>query len=367
MSTTCLQRQAVHRCQSEGKPVGEWQHLVRTSITSPEELADCLGLDRKQLEQVSERFPLRVNAYYMNLIREEGDPIWRQVIPDVRELVDEGMTDSLAEEDDSPVPGITHRYPDRVLFYVSHMCAAYCRFCTRKRKVSDPCSVDAEQVRRGIEYIRQHPEIRDVLLSGGDPFMLSDDRIDHILRSVSQIPHVEMIRIGSRMPVTLPQRITPKLCSILKRYHPLYVNTHFNHPREVTPHSSRACQMLADAGIPLGNQSVLLRGVNDDPDTMTELVQKLLAIRVRPYYLYLMDLVQGAQHFRTSVQKGLDIIQALRGHTTGLAVPTLVIDAPGGGGKIPIAPETILSLNDDEIVLRNYDGKVYHYPSQPVD
>jgi lysine 2,3-aminomutase len=346
--------------------IGDWVQLVRDSTTTPEDLARILDVDLDEVRRVGRRFPLRINQYYLSLIRDKGDPIWRQVIPDIEELDPAGLDDPLAEERDSPVPGVAHRYPDRVLFYVSHECAAYCRFCTRKRKVSNPLSTGKDQWHRGLEYIRRHPEIRDVIVSGGDPFMLSDEKIDGILARLRAIPHVEIIRIGTRMPVTLPQRVTEELCSILKRYHPVYVNTHFNHPREVTEESARACGMLADAGIPLGNQSVLLKGVNDDPLTMRSLVQQLLAIRVRPYYIYQIDLTRGTQHFRTPVSKGLEIIQALRGHTSGMAVPTLVIDAPGGGGKIPIAPETIVSMNDNEVVLRNYLGRIYRYPAHPA-
>lgn len=356
---------AAHNSLS-AQSMNDWRQLLAESITSPQELADFdRDLDREELERLDERFAVRVNPYYLGLIRERGDPIWKQAIPDIRELEETGLDDPLDEEKDSPVPGLCHRYPDRVLFYVSNTCATYCRFCTRKRKVSDSSSTNMAQLRRGLEYIGRHPQIRDVVLSGGDPLILSDVAIEHILAAVRAIPHVEIIRIGTRMPVTLPQRITPELCAMLKRYHPLYVNTHFNHPREITAESARACALLADAGIPLGNQSVLLRGVNDDPETMRSLVHGLVAIRVKPYYIYQIDLIKGGRHFRTPVRKGLEIIEALRGHTSGLAVPTLVIDAPGGGGKIPIAPETIVSFDDEEIVVRNYKGDLYRYPSHP--
>jgi lysine 2,3-aminomutase len=347
-------------------PVRGWRRLLAESITSPRDLIDYRDdLDREELDRLSEQFALRVNPYYLGLIKDRGDPIWKQAIPDIRELEDSGMEDPLGEEKDSPVPGLTHRYPDRVLFYVSHTCAMYCRFCTRKRKVARSESVQKTQIEKGLEYIRRHTEIRDVVLSGGDPLMLSDAALERILRGVRAIPHVEIIRIGTRMPVTLPHRVTGDLCAMLKRYHPLFVNTHFNHPREITPESTRACTLMADAGIPLGNQSVLLRGVNDDVETMKKLVQGLLTIRVRPYYIYQIDLIKGGGHFQTSVQKGLEIIEALRGHTSGLAVPTLVIDAPGGGGKIPIAPESIVSFDDKEIVVRNFRGQQYRYPSHP--
>ena len=263
------------------------------------------------------------------------------------------------------MPNITHRYPDRVLFYVSYICPTYCRFCTRKRKVADPESIPKDAIELGLDYIRQHPEVRDVIISGGDPFMMTDSRIEYLLKNLRVIQHVEIIRIGSRVPVTLPQRITEELCDMLKKYHPLYLNTHFNHPREITPESKKACEMLADAGIPLGNQTVLLKGVNDKPEVMKELMQKLLTIRVKPYYIYQADLVMGTDHFRTSVQSGLDIIEAIRGHTSGLAVPHYVIDAPGGGGKIAVIPNPIISFDDNEIVLKNYEGNVYSYPSVP--
>jgi lysine 2,3-aminomutase len=344
----------------------DWRALLAASLTSPRDLAAALPeLDPRELQRLDRRFAVRVNPYYLSLIRSPGDPIWRQAIPDICELDEDGYEDPLGEEADSPVPGISHRYPDRVLFCVSSVCAMYCRFCTRKRKVSRKDALTDKDFQQGLAYIRDHPEIRDVLLSGGDPLMHGDARLESILAGVRAIPHVQIIRIGTRIPVTLPQRVTPELCAMLARYHPLYINTHFNHPREITPEAARACRLLADAGIPLGNQSVLLRKVNDDAVTMTRLVQGLLMIRVRPYYIYLMDLVRGGRHFRTSVRRGLEIIGALRGHTSGLAVPTLVIDAPGGGGKIPIAPETIVSLDEREVVLRNYKGDIYRYPSHP--
>lgn len=302
-------------------------------VTQPAQLAGLPGVDLAEVERVHDVFPLRISRHYLDLIEEPGDPIWLQAMPDIRELSDEGFADPLAEEADSPVPYLTHRYPDRVLLRVTDTCASYCRFCTRRWKIADPDPVPPEVIQTAIDYIRAHPEVRDVIVSGGDPLMLSDSRLEGILSDLRAIPHVEIIRIGTRVPVTLPERVTPELCDMLRRFHPLYVNTHFNHPREITPESARACGLLADAGIPLGNQSVLLKGVNDTPEVMTELVQKLLTIRVRPYYIYQADLVRGTDHFRTSVQTGLDIIRALRGHTSGLAVPHYVIDAPGGGGR----------------------------------
>ena len=258
------------------------------------------------------------------------------------------------KREDSEVANVTHRYPDRVLFYVNYMCPIYCRFCTRKRKVGAPDSIPDDNTERGLEYLREHPEVRDVIISGGDPLMLTDRKIDYIVGGIRSIEHIEIIRIGSRVPVTLPQRITPELCAILKKHHPFYINTHFNHPREITPETTKACGLLADAGIPLGNQAVLLKGVNDDPEVMVELMKKLLAIRVKPYYIYQADLVVGTDHFRTSIKKGLEIIAALRGHISGLGVPHYVVDAPGGGGKIALLPDPVVSFDDDEIRLRNY-------------
>jgi lysine 2,3-aminomutase len=280
----------------------------------------------------------------------------------VQELeIRDGIVDSLDEDANSPVPNITHRYPDRALFLVSPVCASYCRFCTRRRKVGDPEKIPMAQLESAFRYLEEHKEIRDVIMSGGDPLLLSDRRIDDICRRLRTIPHLEVLRIGSRVPCHLPERITPELCAILKKYHPFYINTHFNHPDELTPAAVQALGMLADAGIPLGCQTVLLKGVNDDVEVMKELMQKLLTARVRPYYIYMCDQVAGAEHFRTAVEKGLEIIKGLRGWTSGLAVPHFVIDAPGGGGKIPLLPEYVVKLTDKEVVLRNYAGKVYRY------
>jgi len=339
------------------------KHRAKYTISTPEDLAKVLDVDLDEVRQVHDEFPLRVNRYYLSLIQEKGDPIWRQAIPDAEELYSTGVEDPLGEEHDSPVSSITHRYPDRVLFYVSHVCAVYCRFCTRKRKVSDPQSISQDAIEQGLEYIREHSEIRDVIVSGGDPLMLTNEKLEAVLKPLKAIEHVEIIRIGTRVPVTFPRRITQDLCNMLKKYHPLFINTHFNHPREITPESTRACNMLADAGIPLGNQSVLLKGVNDDPDIMKELVQKLLSIRVKPYYIYQADLVAGTDHFRTSVEKGWEIMDALRGHTSGMAVPFFVIDGPDGAGKIAINPDPVISYDEEEILLRNYEGLICSYPT----
>ena len=341
----------------------DWRELLRASVRTPEALADIIGGDVDELRKVHAAFPLCINPYYLSLIRYPGDPIWRQAIPDARELTSTGMIDPLGEEKTSPVRCICHRYPDRVLLYVSARCAMFCRFCTRKRKVGDPQSVNWDDIQAGIDYIGQHEEVRDVVVSGGDPFLLEDSRLERILIALRAIPHVEIIRIGTRVPVTLPQRITRKLCDLLRRFHPLYINTHFNHSWEITPHSRWACTMLADAGIPLGNQTVLLKGVNDTPEVMKELMQKLLTLRVKPYYIYQADLVQGTDHFRTSVKQGLEIMAALRGYTSGLAVPHYVIDAPGGGGKIAVIPDPVVSRDENEICLRNFEGALFRYPA----
>jgi lysine 2,3-aminomutase len=281
----------------------------------------------------------------------------------------EELLDPVGEEHTMPVPGLVHRYPDRVLFLITDRCASYCRYCTRSRLVSNAQEYNFHpEYERGLRYIEEHPEVRDVLLSGGDPLLLSDRKLDHILGRLRAIKHVEFIRIGSRIPVFLPQRITPELCDVLKKHGPIWMSIHVNHPRECTAELGQACERLSFAGVPLGNQSVLLRGVNDDVEVMKDLVHRLLRMRVRPYYLYQCDLITGSAHFRADVRKGLEIIQALRGHTTGYAVPQYVIDAPGGGGKVPINPEYLERITDDEVVFRNYEGRRYTYPlrSHPV-
>ncbi|MBS7618454.1 KamA family radical SAM protein [Candidatus Bathyarchaeota archaeon] len=342
----------------------EWKRLLSECITHPKQLLSKFKIDIEPLEAVVAKYPMKISKYYFNLIEEFDDPIWKQCVPSPLELQDlYGVEDPLNEEVDSPIPGLVHRYPDRVLMCVSENCATYCRFCTRKRMVGKSTfNPSVDLYLKHIEYVRNNSSIRDVLLSGGDPLLLSDDKIEFLLKKLRAIPHVEILRIGSRVPCTFPQRITSKLCNMVKKYHPVYVNVHFNHPHEITEESERACGLLADAGIPLGNQSVLLKGVNDDPEVMKRLVQKLLKIRVRPYYLFQMDLVKGTYHFRTRVETGLKIIEALVGYTSGLAVPRYVIDAPGGGGKVPLQPNYIISMNGDRVVLRNYEGKIYIYP-----
>lgn len=340
-----------------------WQEMLRASVDSGKDLVDRFNFDKDLAEKLNTLFHIRINPYYLSLIRYPGDPIWLQCIPDAQELVpDDFPLDPLNEEADSPVPSITHRYPDRVLFLTTSQCSMYCRFCTRKRKVGDSGKISMKFIQSGLDYIAAHPEVRDVILSGGDPLMLTDVMLEKIVSGLRAIPHVEIIRLGTKMPCVLPQRITPKLCKMLKKYHPIYVNTHFNHPWECTTEAKRACEMLADAGIPVGNQSVLMKGVNDDPDVMLELMRKLLFMRVRPYYLYQADITKGANHFRTPVSVGLNIMDKLRGHTSGLAIPAYVIDAPGGGGKIPILPQYVLGRNGNNILLRNYKYDIYQYP-----
>ena len=343
-----------------------WQQILKQSVTTVEELVERFGeenIDRNEVARAVETFNLRITPAALSLIKEPGDPIWNQYVPSAAEnVVEDGIVDSLAEDEDSPVPNITHRYPDRVLFLVSPVCATYCRFCTRRRKVGDPEKIPLNEYEVGLAYIREHPEVRDVILSGGDPLLLSDRRIEYLLSKLRAIPHVEIIRIGSRVTSHLPERITPELCAIIKKHHPVFINVHFNHPDELTPAAVKALGMLADAGVPLGCQTVLLKGVNDDPAVMKRLMQALLKARVRPYYIYQADVVAGGEHFRTGIQKGLEIIQALRGWTSGMAVPHFVIDAPGGGGKIPLLPEYMQAIIEDEVILRNYAGKEYRYP-----
>ncbi len=322
---------------------------------------------REQMEETIRKFPMSSTPYYLSLIDTEdylNDPIFLQAVPSPKELVIEtcDLCDPLSEDQDSPVPLITHRYPDRVLFLVSNTCSMYCRHCTRKRRVGDIDSIPGKsEIIEAIEYIRNHPEIRDVLLSGGDPLMLPDEYLEWVLEELHSIPHVELIRIGSRMPVVLPYRVTETLASMLARFHPIWINTHFNHPKEFTEASRAALSRLADAGIPLGNQTVLLAGVNDCPRIMKRLIQKLVRNRVRPYYLYQCDLSEGLSHFRTPVAKGVEIIENLIGHTSGFAVPTYVIDAPGGGGKIPVMPNYLVSWSVHKVVLRNYEGVICTY------
>lgn len=350
----------------------DWRWQMRHCVRDLEVFERLLGIElspqqRDSFKRTVEKFPLSITPYYLSLIdvrNFEFDPVFKQSFPSPLELQVHkyDMADPLHEEHDSPVPGVTHRYPDRVLLLVSNTCAMYCRHCTRKRRVGDPESIpDRATIAAGIDYIRRTPAVRDVLLSGGDPFLLPDETLDWILSELRKIEHVEIIRIGTRTPVVLPYRITPALVEMLKKHHPLWINTHFNHPRELTNSSRTALRLLADAGIPLGNQSVLLAGVNDCPRIMRSLVQKLVYNRVRPYYLYQCDLSEGLSHFRTPVGKGIEILESLIGHTSGFCVPTYVIDAPGGGGKIPVMPNYLISWSTNKVVLRNYEGVITTY------
>ncbi|GMQ62155.1 lysine 2,3-aminomutase [Vallitalea maricola] len=350
----------------------DWKWQLKNRITTIEEVEKVLDCNfnedkKKVLKKTIEKFPLSITPYYLSLVDAsdyDNDPVFKQAFPQVKELevCRADIEDPLGEEDDSPIKGITHRYPDRVLFHVSNVCAMYCRHCTRKRKVGDkeynPMKEDYEA---GFKYIESHHEVRDVLLSGGDPFLLSNDLIDYLLERLSKIPHVELIRIGTRTPVVLPYRITEELVDVLSKYKNLWINTHFNHPKEITEEAIEALDKLAGCGIPLGNQSVLLANVNDCPRIMKKLVHKLTANRVRPYYLYQCDLSEGLEHFRTSIGRGIEIMESLRGHTSGLAVPTYVIDAPGGGGKIPVMPNYLMSWSTNKAILRNYEGVITTY------
>ncbi len=340
----------------------EWKQILRESLSTPKAIAGRFGIDLNDVEKIYNQFKVRINPYYASLIKGKDDPLYKQMVPNIAELdMSDGTADPLAEDEDSPVPGIVHRYPDRVLFLVSAICASYCRFCTRKRKVGNESKIKSADIASGIDYIKNHEEIRDVIISGGDPLMLNDDKLESILAKIREIPHIQILRIGSRVPCVLPQRVTQNLVDMIKKYHPVYMNLHFNHPDEITEESKRALNMLANAGIPLGSQTVLLKGVNDNSEVMKLLMQKLLMARVKPYYIYQADYVKGTLHFRTKVEKGLEIIRALRGFTSGLAVPHFVIDAPGGGGKIPLLPEYVLSISDDKVVMKNYEGKIFTY------
>jgi lysine 2,3-aminomutase len=353
----------------------EWQKLLSNSVVKVEDLPFIPDSEeyRERLRKVAEVFPIRINSYFLDQIKSADDPLWKQVVPTMQELDDffdeeeQLIADPLNEEGDMPVPELVHRYPDRVLLMLNNQCPIICRFCTRKRKIGFPGIVTRETLRQGIEYIRNHPEVRDVIMSGGDPLLVPDNELDRILGDLHAIPHLEIIRIGTRVPGTLPQRITAELCAILKKYSPLFFNIHFNHPSEITPEVEKALGMLADTGIPLGSQTVLLKGVNDDSTIMKELFQKLLKNRVKPYYLFQADMTLGSNHFRTMVQKGLDIIRDLQGHTSGMGVPAFVVDTPGGGGKVRLLPDSVVEFNDKEVLLRNYDGKVYRYPQPTSD
>lgn len=352
----------------------DWRWQMRNRVVSAADLDQWLVLtpaERNGVELSARKLSLGITPHFFSLIRKEDPrcPIRRQVIPSAEERVvgSEEMDDPVGEEADSPVPGLVHRYPDRVLLLVTDRCATYCRYCTRSRLVSGAGGHGFHpRFEQALDYLRKHTEVRDVLLSGGDPFLLSDEKLDHLLGALRKIPHLEFLRIGTRLPVVLPQRITAGLCEVLRRHHPLWVSIHANHPRELTREAYEALARLADTGVPLGSQTVLLAGINDHVETMRELVHKLLLCRVRPYYLYQSDLIRGSRHFRVPVGRALEIIEGLRGFTTGYAVPQLVIDAPGGGGKVPLNPEYVIYRDAERVVFRNYKGKVFEYPERPT-
>ena len=346
----------------------QWQtsHRIRT-LAQLETMIALSDEERDSFTNSAAALPLGITPYYMSLVSPDDplQPIRRSVIPTVHEtLRGTGEADDpLGEDAMSPVPGLVHRYPDRVLLLLSDFCSTYCRYCTRSRVVGHGAlHPSRSRLEKAFAYIEQTPTVRDVLLSGGDPLMLCDDKLAWILSRLRQIPHVEIVRIGTKVPAVLPQRITPQLVRMLRRYHPLWMSLHFTHPDEATPETHRACTMLADAGIPLGSQTVLLKGINDSVETMRALVHNLLKMRVRPYYLYQCDPISGSAHFRTPIAKGLEIIRGLRGFTSGYAVPTYVVDAPGGGGKIPLMPDYVVGREEDALVLRNYENHHYRYP-----
>jgi lysine 2,3-aminomutase len=347
----------------------DWRWQIKNRLTSVDDVIRVLNPSEKIIEGIkvaTRHFRMAVTPYYASLMDLVNPycPIKAQAIPcaSEAEFSESDMVDPLEEERDSPVDGLTHRYPDRVLLLVTRVCSMYCRHCTRRRLVGhSDHHFDFKSIQAGIKYIAAHPEIRDVIVSGGDPLTMSNSNLERILKSLRAVPHVEIIRIGTRVPVVLPMRINPSLIKMLRKYHPIYICTHFNHAREITPESTKACTMLADGGFPLENQSVLLRNVNDCPHVIKELNQKLLTIRVRPYYIFQCDLSRGISHFRTSLGRGVQIMEALRGHTSGLAVPTFVVDLPGGGGKVPLMPTYILARSDDRAVLRNYEGATIVY------
>ena len=351
----------------------DWRWQLRHAIRDIPTLEKVIVLSEEEKENLSKtlkKFKMAITPYYAALMDKEDKncPVRMLAVPVLNELfVDPSdLDDPLHEDVDSPVPGLTHRYPDRALLLVTHECSMYCRHCTRRRIVGDSSEkMDNKHLEQAFEYIRNTPQLRDIVISGGDPLILSDEKIDYILTELRKIEHIEIIRIGSRMPVVLPQRITDEFCEMLKKHHPIYVNTHFNHPKEITEEAKIACEKLANSGVNVGNQSVLLKGINDCSNIMKKLVHELLRIRVRPYYIYQCDLSEGISHFRTTISKGIEIIENLRGHTSGLAVPTFVVDAPGGGGKIPVMPTYLISQNEKRVVLRNYEGVITTY-TQPT-
>ena len=347
----------------------DWKWQVKNRIETYEQLSKYFTFKPEEAEGIKKalaKFRMAITPYYLSLIdpNDPYDPIRRQAIPAGEEcnIAPADLNDPLHEDEDSPAPGLTHRYPDRVLFLITDMCSMYCRHCTRRRFAGQKDDESpSERIEKCLAYIEKTPQVRDVLLSGGDCLMVSDQKLEYIIGRLRKIPHVEIVRLGSRTPVVCPQRITPELCEMLKKYHPIWLNTHFNHPNEFTPEAEAALAKLANAGIPLGNQTVLLRGVNDCVHVMKKLMHELVRNRVRPYYIYQCDLSMGLEHFRTPVSKGIEIIENLRGHTSGYAVPTFVVDAPGGGGKTPVMPQYVISQSPDKVILRNFEGVITTY------
>ena len=341
----------------------KWQEILSKSITDSAALSKSLDINRREIDRVIGEYPMKINPYYLSLIREKGDPIWKQCIPNTLEItVGTGRNDPLMEERYTPVEGLVHRYKDRALLLVANDCTGYCRFCTRKRKVGgEEKALRERDSKRAFQYIDEHKLIRDVIISGGDPLLLENEKIEFYLKNLRRIKHVQIIRIDSRTPCALPQRITPKLCNMLKKYSPVYFNTHFNHFQEITPQSRRACGMLVDSGIVMGNQTVLLRGVNDNPKTLKRLFEGLLMMKVRPYYIYIPDAVKGTYHFRVSISRALEIMRELIGHTSGMAIPQLIVDLEGGGGKAPLLPRYISKHQGKRYVFSNFENKRFYY------
>lgn len=345
-----------------------WESILSSSITTVDHLPDHWSVDPDEIRQVIETYPMRINPYYLSLISSPTDPIGKQVVPNIAETQDPSDTDDpLLEEDQSPVPNLIHRYPDRVVLLASDTCPIYCRFCLRKRRIGHTPSLHLEGFGACIDYIQKHKHIREVILSGGDPLILSTPALHALLSDIRQISNVEIIRIHTRVPCALPQRITENLVRMLTAFFPLYINTHFNHPDEITPISAAACNRLTDSGIPIGCQTVLLKGINDSPEVMMRLMQRLLKIRVRPYYIHQLDQIRGTCHFSTSLDQGLGIIDSLRGHTSGMGVPQYMIDLPGGGGKIPLLPDYVEKKGSRKWLIRNYRGEVFEYLLTNID
>ncbi len=341
-----------------GHPEKIWQDMLAASITQGKDLTRVLAVDKEEISRVAARFPMRINPYFLSLIKKPHGPLWLQAVPGAEELLDPAPEDPLCEDARSPAPGILHRYPDRVVFLVESQCALYCRYCMRKRRVGRAAIQDRD---KGLSYIRNNPQVREVVLSGGDPLIMEDGPLFSLLESLYKIPHVEVLRIHTRVPGVLPQRITPGLAKGLGRFAPLFMNIQFNHPDEITHEAEQALALLAEAGIPLGSQTVLLAGVNDDPRILAELFRGLLKIRVRPYYLHQLDRVRGTGHFHVPLNKGLRIMEKLRGRISGMAVPHFMIDLPGGGGKVPCLPEYRVSTTGNQALIRNFQGRVYPY------